>query len=260
MIVASLAILTIACQKDVSGDVTLPPGVKPCLLTRVIQGTGTDDTVYHIKYDTLDRIAVLIDSTENDSLVATYTGSKKFPDRIADDYGAHIDIAYNSKNKPLTIAGSDYGTKIDMEYVADTLLSKATEHWYDGLANAWKLAGHSEMSFDKGNLVQIKEYNTSSTLIRTLEISYTGIPNPFKELATYNFFNMLGMDDIFPAFMFLHQSKYLPKAIRDGNLVFEISYQQNAANQVISSVAVLKNTTNNNIEYTATRHYFYTCP
>lgn len=251
----SLTLLVAACQKEVN-EFTLPPPAGDCMLTRIVQGTGIDDTVFIIKYDAQKRIQALIDSVYEDTITAIYTNDIKYPDWLGISSGGGIGYAYNSNGKVTDVTG--LGNRITMQYAGAEQLSAAAAFYRDN--NNWLPSWNYTFQYDgNGNLTKIEEFNTSNVPQGGMEITYTDIPNPFKELAPYNFGNMLGMDDIFPAFMFAHQSKFLPKTIKDGGLVFEISYGKNTQGQLVSSIARLRNMTNNNIEYTATRYYYYSC-
>lgn len=255
LVLLSLAILAVACQKEVND---FPPPPPPCegLLTRIVQGTGIDDTVFIIKYDTLKRISALIDSVYRDTIKPTYTNESKYPDWLAFLSGDGISYAYNTTGKVTDAAG--WGNRITMQYAGADQLAAAGSFYRDN--NNWLPVSTFTFQQDaNGNLVKWDEFNTSNVPQGTYEVTYTDILNPLNDLSYYNFGNMLGMDDIFPAFMFVHQSKYLPKTIRNGGLIFEISYGRNATGQLVSSVARLRNLTNNNLEYVATRYYYYTC-
>lgn len=263
-ILVAFACVAVSCQKEISEDIgnnpgnPANPGNKQCLLTRIVQGTGVDDTVFLVKYDAQNRIHAIIDSAYEDSVVATYTGNNKYPDMLEDSYGDAISYTYNASGKPLVVSGG--GNKIVMEYLSDTILSNASSYYHD---NTWKLSRLYTFQFDsKVNMSSMREFTSGNDLRGQTDITYTDIPNGFNGLAPYNFNNMLGMDDIFPAFMFLYNSKYLVKsALRGGGgQIFTVSYQQNSDHQVISSKAVLKEISTGEVLFVVTRYYFYQCP
>jgi hypothetical protein len=258
VILVIIASFVASCQKEISGEVVATPdnAGKQCPLTRIVQGTGIDDTVYLVKYDALNRIRAIVDSVHEDSLNATFTGNNKYPDRIEDSFGDGISYSYNNAGKPLVVVG--WGNKVEMEYVSDTVLSKAITYYPD---NGWKIASRYTFQFDsKSNLTQIQEFSSGNVFQHQIDITYTDIPNAFQGLVPYNFFNLLGMDDIFPASMFLYNSKYMVKSATIEGLTYGVTYQLNNTRQVIASKAVLKNTSTEEIFYVATRSYFYQCP
>lgn len=257
--------LMVSCQKEISEDLGTTPGTgtpgtsagKQCLLTKIVQGTGTtDDTVFLVKYDALNRIRTITIPEYDDSLVTTYTGSNKYPDLIEDGYGGGLSFSYNNAGRPLVVAGG--GNKMEMEYVSDTVLSKGTSYYYD---NTWKLSRRYTFQFDsKVNLASYREFSSANDLRGQFDITYTDILNPFNALVPYSFNNTLGMDDIFPADIFLYRSKYLVKSVSVNGQRYDVTYQQNSDHQVISSKAVYKDTGTGEIIFVATRSYFYTCP
>ena len=261
IILVAITGLIISCQKEVTGDIDTPPvnpGNQKCLLTRIVQGTGIDDTVFLVKYDAQNRIRAIVDSAYEDSLTATFTGNNIYPDFIDDNYGDGISFTYNSKARVLVAAGG--GNKSEMEYVSDTILSKATTYYPDP---GWKVSRRYTFQSDsKGNLTSMQEFTSGNVLRGQTDFTYTDILNPFGGLIPYSFNNALGMDDVFPAFEFLYNSKYLVKsALRGGGgQIFTVSYQQNSNHQVISSKAVLKEISTGDVLFVVTRYYFYQCP
>ncbi|WP_276484533.1 hypothetical protein [Paraflavitalea pollutisoli] len=256
LLLLSLVFVVVACQKEVNDfDATPPPG--DCLLTRIVQGTGIDDSVFIIKYDAQKRIAVLIDSSYSDTLTPTYSGNNKYPDFYGFLSGGGFGFKYNPVGKVIEVEG--LGNKTTMQYAAGDQLSVAASFYLN--INTWEPTWNYTFAHDAaGNLTKFEEFNPSNASQGVWQITYTDIPNPFGDLAYYNYGNFLGMDDIFPAYMFIHQSKLLPKTIQNGGLSYEISYGLNTQGKVVTSIARLRNMTNNNIEFTATRHYYYSCP
>lgn len=251
-----LTLLVAACQKEVN-DFDAPPPPGECMLSRIVQGTGIDDSVFIIKYDVQKRIQVLIDSAYSDTLVPTYSGNNKYPDFYGFSTGGGFGFQHNGVGKVTQVEG--FGNRTTMQYAAGDQLSAGAYLYQDN--NSWLPAWTYTFTHDAaGNLTQFEEFNRNNASQGTWKITYTDIPNPFTELAYYNYGNFLGMDDIFPAYMFIHQSKLLPKTIENGGLRYEISYGINSQGKVASSISRLKNVTNNNIEYVATRYYYYSCP
>ncbi|MDF2190109.1 hypothetical protein [Paraflavitalea sp. CAU 1676] len=252
----SLALLIVACQKDVKDPNTQPPVNSDCMLTRIVQGTGIDDTVYIIKYDAQKRVQTIIDSAYEDTMTASYTGNNKYPDRVDAVFAGSVSYTYDATGNPTMVAGG-IGNKVEMQYASGSQLSTAALFYREN--STWKPSLNYKFRYDsKSNLVGFDEFNSSQVLRGQTQITYTEIQNPFKDLSPYNFANMLGMDDVLPAFMFLYKSQYLPKTIT-ARLIYELSYKQNSAGQVTSSVATVKNPSTGDIEYIATRYYFYQC-
>ena len=99
----SAIVLFISCQKDITGEIDGVSNTSSCnRLTRIVQGTtgvNNGDTVFLIKYDTLNRVAMVIDSIYKDTFTASYDASSKALINVtAYDYNAFY--TNNTAGKP----------------------------------------------------------------------------------------------------------------------------------------------------------------
>jgi len=257
-------IFIFSCQKQLTFDgLTSNPGgggTSHCVLKRMVQGTGIDDTVFLFTYDTLKRIHSIIDSIYKDSSIATYDKLTGNLLQITYSYGEIVKYSYNASKKP--VDGTSSGNRVVAEYISDSMLSKVTQYYPDN--NVWKVWRYVTFEYDAvKNLKGMKEYTPSNVLTGRIDFTYTNLQNTLGSLNAFNFENYLGTVDILPTSMYLYTGKFLLKSyiVSDLSMSIEcaITYKTDNSQKVTTSTAIFKNPVTSVVYNILTRKYFYEC-
>ncbi|HXB94802.1 MAG TPA: hypothetical protein VNU70_06580 [Puia sp.] len=168
-------------------------------LVRIQQGvSASDDSVYLIRYDTKNRISVLLDSINMDSLSAVYNSANQVTaieeaSPYSDD---NLSATYNGSGQLTEIDYSLFGEldKYVFEYTG-SMPSKATFSTNSG-SGPLKVYRIYTYTATGSNITDIKENDANMTLLGERKITFGSEPNPFKTLALFNWGNRLGTDDI----------------------------------------------------------------
>ena len=198
LLVVALVISSPSCKKSNSSS---NGGTQGSTLIRIQQGIDPsiiNDSVYLLRYDSKNRLSVIIDSINQDTLTATYN-----------DAGQLTNIqetsAYSSDNFAATYNGSGQLTEIDCsvagqadQYVFTYSGSMPSQCVYSTNAGSgslfvWRTYGYTSSG---GNITDIKTYDQNNTLIGERKLSYGNQTNPFKILSFFDWGGRLGTDDI----------------------------------------------------------------
>ncbi len=257
----SAIVLFISCQKDITGEIDGVSNTSSCnRLTRIVQGTtgvNNGDTVFLIKYDTLNRVAMVIDSIYKDTFTASYDASSKALINVtAYDYNAFY--TNNTAGKPVSAEWETSRTTLDYNF--DTIPLKLTSYYNDN--GSWKRFRYFMLTLDaKKNVQKLDAFTNTGVADGNVVLTYTDVLSPFTVLGLINSFNMLGMEDVLPISDILYQSPYLAKTILSSVNEEELSitYEFDSKKRPVKSVAVDKYIPTGQILNIYTRFYYYEC-
>jgi YD repeat-containing protein len=186
-----------SCKKDI-GQPSDGPTIGG-LLVRIQQGTDpniANDTVYHITYNSLNRIKAIIDSIGQDTLTAFYDTAGRLAG-ITETFGSTALLSYDSAGRLTAIDYYLAGSREQYTFTyANGIVSRKYYNSDLGMGGSLIPQEYFDYTVSGGNITEIKEYNTSGTLLSDKTMSYGSEPNPFKDLGMFNFANILGTDDI----------------------------------------------------------------
>lgn len=256
----------VSCQKEISSDGQ--PGdeqttATDCRLTKMVQGTGIDDSVFIIKYDAQSRITAVIDSVNTDTFSVSYDAVSGNLKEITDSRGSKKRFTYNTAGRPTGAVST--GNKVTLEYADDTVLTKVTEYANNG--TTWDMWRYYELQYDsKNNLVKVKGFDAANKQVNQVTYTYSDILNSIRPLTLFNFENYLGLEDILPESVFhLYAGKYLIKSYSqtdgsgNGGYTADLHYELDKAKKLISSKATFKDRVTNAVTNVLTRKYLYEC-
>lgn len=189
----------ISCQKEFDFfEETIKPSTGQ--LIRMQQGTGKEDTVHLIIYDSAMRIKLIIDSTHHDTLEASYDLSGNLVGIIAkypNPYSDRVSAVYDENGLLLEYDYIAAGTheKLVFEY-KDKIVAKQTVYSNAGSGSELQIRKYFLYEVSNGNITNIKQYSVSNVLQNEKKLSYGTEPNPFKKIALFNFSNILGTEHI----------------------------------------------------------------
>jgi hypothetical protein len=198
--VIALLILFSSCKKNTNSGTGGQTGTG--ILTRIQEGTDpniSNDTVYLLSYNSLNKISVILDSLYQDSLVATYDASGNLIE--VDDNGTYglgsSSFTYNANNVLTEIDAVVAGEK-DQYLFAYTngVVSKKTYNSDFGQGGALQLYSYDVYTVTGGNITDMKEYDASNNLTSETTFTYGPQANPLKLIGLFNFGNRLGTSDI----------------------------------------------------------------
>jgi YD repeat-containing protein len=183
--------IVISCKKDSDDGGGSAGGGK---LVRIHQGQDPltdDDTVYLITYNAAGKIEKLIDSIYEDTMKATYNAAGKI-ERITNTYGEQVKYTYDAAGL-VTQQDYNWGTneRYMFTYNNGVIEKKSYYHNANGPMELWR---YWTYTLTNGNITSIKEYNKSGTLLGETTLTYTTLPNEYKELALFNYGNNKGFD------------------------------------------------------------------
>ncbi|NII26463.1 hypothetical protein HB364_15345 [Pseudoflavitalea sp. X16] len=182
--------IVLSCKKDSDGGGTTPTGK----LVRIHQGQDPltdDDTVYLLSYNASGKLHKLIDSLYGDTMTATYDAAGRI-ERITNSFGEYVKYTYNGDGL-LTQQDYNWGTneRYVYTYKDGVVEKKSYYHNANGPMELWRYYTYTVTG---GNITSIKEYDKSGTLIVEKTLTYTSLPNDYKELALFNYSNLKGLE------------------------------------------------------------------
>ena len=206
LVIASLIIAVIACQKELSidnPDQTDPidSSLYECKLLKIVQGLdGATDTVYFVETDNQGRISKIIDSEANLPYQATYDAIDRITNiRTRGVFDSDVDYVYDANGRLVSIsyAGGVYGGR---SYVFEYSTGKnpVRARWTFSATGFPDYTGTEYYLYDtKGNLVTINDTSEQGNVYRT-EYVYSSEPNIIpKSLLQYRFgSNMLLFNEL----------------------------------------------------------------
>lgn len=197
LIATALIVATPACKKSGGSS----GGSQGNTLIRIQQGIDPsiiNDSVYLLKYDSKNRLSVVIDSINQDTLTATYNDANQLT-------AIQESSAYSSDQFAATFNSNGQLTEIDCtvagqadQYVFTYNGSMPSQCVFSnnggsGSLFVWRTYGYTATG---GNITDIKEYDQNNTLIGERQLTYTTQSNPFKTLSFFDWGGRLGTDDI----------------------------------------------------------------
>lgn len=192
-----LASLAASCQKEINGDDENGGdggSSTPGKLVRIHQGLDPltdDDTVYLISYNAAGRISKVIDSMYEDTMTAHYDASGRI-DHISSNLGENVYYTYDA-NGLLVQQDYNWGTDERFVFTYDNGVI-AKKSYYDNATGPMALWRYWTYTLTNGNITNIKEYNKNGTLVGEANLTYSTLPNDYKDLALFNYGNYLGLD------------------------------------------------------------------
>jgi len=190
-----LFIAAASCKKENNAS---NPGSSNTHLVRIQQGTDPDlnnDTVYIISYGDSNRIASVADSINQDTLIAAYNNSGRLS-TVTETYGTNASYTYDGNGQLQQVDYNMGGSheQFVFEYT-NGVVSKKTYNSNLG-SGPVSLQGYFTYTFSGGNITDIKEYTSASTLVAETTCTYGTQANAFKSLSLLNYGNLLGTDEI----------------------------------------------------------------
>jgi|SRR5215831_15585907 len=257
IVFAAIFVIT-SCTKKTDKNPTQGP-TKTCRLVKTVQGTGTDDTVYIYKYDSLGRIRAIEDSAYKIDLIkAVYNGTNKLPSKVFSITPDTLYLEYNGGGKVIssTYIGPALHKKFTYEYISDTLVSKIYEYTWDDNTNTWGTPDIETLIFDiMGNVAQTSTNSLGNITIRN--ITYTDKPNKLQDISYYDFLGLLYFSDIFPE-GYNYYRPYLMNSYDAGVDSRSCTYTFDSLNNVTKSVVNMPGSIYVGAQK-LTRKYFYDC-
>jgi len=200
-------LLFYSCKKD-NGQKNDGPTISG-LLVRIQQGTDpniANDTVYHVTYNSLNRITAIIDSISHNTFTAFYDSAGQLAG-ITEAFGSTALLSYDSAGKLTAVdcywAGSH--EQYAFTYTNDVVSRKCYNSDL-GMGGRLITQEYFDYTVSGGNITEMKEYTPSGTLLSDKTISYGSEPNPFKNLGLFNYANILGTDNIFNLETYFNQN------------------------------------------------------
>lgn len=196
-----LAVLAFsACKKDVSSNpASSGQSAEDSLVVRMQQGISPDDdTVFLFQYDTQQRIQTIIDSTNEDTMRATYDEAGRLSDISRTNGIDHMSYSFTYNNSGLlTYAGYSGGPYFKEHYTLEYtngVLSKQSR--YDDAIGYNSLSDYCTYEIKDGNITTKKSYYKDGTLANTTTYTYTDKPNMLQPVALFDIFGNMGLTDL----------------------------------------------------------------
>ena len=197
LVISVLVVAGASCKKS-SGSAN-NGGSQGSNLVRIQQGvdpTIANDSVYLLKYDSKNRLNIIIDSLNQDTLTATYNGTGQLT-AIQETYGDGLTATYNSSGQLTEIDDVIAGSQEQYVFTySGPMPSKCTYSTNSGAGTPLAVWRYYAYSVTGENITDIKEYNASNTLLGERKLTFAGKANPFQTLSLFNWGNRLGTQDI----------------------------------------------------------------
>jgi YD repeat-containing protein len=166
-------------------------------LVRIQQGTDpATDTVYHISYNNVNKIDKITDSTNYTTYNAVYNANGKLVKVLSSVFSAEYSYDATGLLTGMTTNIAGVQEQFVIAYNNGIITEKKwyTDVFGGGTLSLWETFKYTVTD---GNITNIKEYRSDSSLVSDKELRYDFQPNPFKELSLFNFGNILGASEIF---------------------------------------------------------------
>ena len=198
LIATALIISFPSCKKSGGSN---NGGSQGSTLVRIQQGVDPaiiNDSVWLLKYDSKNRLSVVTDSINQDTLTATYNDAGLLTNIQENSAYSNDQFAatYNSSGQLTEIDCSVAGQADQYVFTYNGALPSRcvfSNNAGSGSLFVWRTYGYTSSG---GNITDIKEYDQNNTLIGERKLTYTTQANPFKTLSFFNWGGRLGTDDI----------------------------------------------------------------
>lgn len=182
--------IVVSCKKDSNEGGSTPTGK----LARIHQGQDPltdDDTVYLLSYNASGKLHKLIDSMYEDTMTATYDAAGRI-ERITSSHGDQVKYTYDAAGL-LTQQDYNWGTneRLVFAYKNGVIEKKSYYHNANGPMELWRYYTYTVTG---GNITNIKEYDKSGGLVGETVLTYSSLPNEYKDLALFNYGNNKGFE------------------------------------------------------------------
>lgn len=235
-----------------------------CLLTKVVQGPGIEDTTYDLSYDAAGRLSYV---TEDgiDTVRAIYNSDNTFS-VLKNNWDS---ASFTYENGALVSSGIDFNT-LDFMYGANGKLTKVNLIAKDDFGPSWSVKYYYNLTFQGDNISHVEMFKVDGTPLKTVDFSYSDIssPNGFETLVYLERGGYLGMFDYIPMELFLHKNTLMLKSWKETILPteftsggidqFDIDYQQDEQKNITSST-VTESDGKGTVYTVFKRHFYYSC-
>jgi len=188
-----------SCKK--SSGTNNPGGQNGATLVRMQQGIDpTDDSVYLIRYDGMNRLNVIIDSINQDTLTATYDlASHLISIQESSPYGQdNLNATYNSTGQLTQIDYTLFGESDSyvFTYSGGGNMPSQCAYYTNAGQGGPALYRTYVYTVTGQNITGVKEYSKANVFLGEHKMTFGTQANPFKTLSLFNWGNRLGTDDI----------------------------------------------------------------
>ncbi len=238
-----------ACSKNTSIETPFfPPDTTASPTTtgkivRIQQGTDPDlanDSVYKISYTTTGKIKALLDSINQDSLIAGYDASGHLTS-ITDKNDPTFNAAFTYDVTSGALTQEDYmlaGSHEQYKFAYTNGVVSLKSYLSDlGQGGTPTLQESYAYTVTNGNITDIKTYSATNSPISHITLTYGPQANPFQQLALFNYGGRLGTDNIF------NEETFFNKNILTGTTINSSAAATNTntfnANGYISNINVI---------------------
>jgi hypothetical protein len=170
-------------------------------LVRMQQGVDpTDDSIYLFRYDATNRLSVVIDSINQDTLTATYNLASQLTNiQESSPYGQdNLAATYNSTGQLAQIDYTLFGEydRYIFTYSGSGNIPSQCAYYTNAGSGGLALYRTYIYTVEGQNITGVKEYNKSNVFLGEHKMTFGSQANPFKTLSLFNWGNRLGTDDI----------------------------------------------------------------